>query len=250
MRHPFDIKRVCLKITGESLMGKDSLLEKEAIEYVVNQIKILLQNNIQLSIVLGGGNFYRGTVGSEKGISPVISDQIGMLGTVMNALALYSYLQQLKIPSSLYSSFSVAGIVSEFDFQQSLEDFNQGKVVIFCGGIGNPYFTTDTACVIRALEMQADFLLKGTKVDGIYDKDPISFKEAKKFSLLSYKKVLENQYQVMDQTAFTLCNQHKLPLAIFNFFDPQAIQKIIQGEISGTLVFHEEEFVRFQLNEE
>jgi uridylate kinase len=232
----FDIRSVCLKITGESLMNEDSALCKKAIDYVVSQIKVLLSHQIKLCLVLGGGNIYRGISGSSTGLSAVIADQVGMLATVMNALALSDALINEGVDACVYSAFKVDGVVKEFHYREALKDFNEGKVVLFCGGTGNPYFTTDTACVIRALEMKVDLLLKGTKVDGIYDKDPLKFKDAKKIPLLKFEQALKDNYQVMDMSAFALCSQYQLPLIIFNFFDPQAIKNIIEGKIEGTLV--------------
>ncbi len=230
-------KRILLKLSGESLAEKgDKGISPERLEIYVAQIKDALKLNVQVGIVLGGGNIFRGLSGSRGGYDRVKSDYMGMLATIINGLGLLTALERENIPASLYTAFEVQRVGKLFDKTQVLADLENGKVVILTGGTGNPYFTTDSAAALRAVEIEADVLLKGTRVDGVYSADPEKDASATKFDTISFDQVLEKELAVMDQTAFTLCKENNLPILVYNSENPDNLLKILKGEKIGTLV--------------
>ena len=230
-------KRILLKLSGESLAEKgDKGISPERLEIYVAQIKDALKLNVQVGIVLGGGNIFRGLSGSRGGYDRVKSDYMGMLATIINGLGLLTALERENIPASLYTAFEVQRVGKLFDKTQVLADLENGKVVILTGGTGNPYFTTDSAAALRAVEIEANVLLKGTRVDGVYSADPEKDASATKFDTISFDQVLEKELAVMDQTAFTLCKENNLPILVYNSENPDNLLKILKGEKIGTLV--------------
>jgi len=230
-------KRILLKLSGESLAEKgDKGISPQRLDIYVSQIRDALQLGIQVSIVLGGGNIFRGLSGSRGGYDRVKSDYMGMMATIINGLGLLTALEKENIPASLYTAFEVQRIGTIFDKRQAISDLENGKVVILTGGTGNPYFTTDSAAALRAVEIEADVLLKGTRVDGIYSADPEKDPSATKFDTISFDQVLEKELAVMDLTAFTLCKENNMPILVYNSEKPENLLKILKGKKIGTLV--------------
>lgn len=230
-------KRILLKLSGESLAEKgDKGISPQRLDIYVLQIRDALQLGIQVGIVLGGGNIFRGLSGSRGGYDRVKSDYMGMMATIINGLGLLTALEKENIPASLYTAFEVQRVGNLFDKSQAIADMKNGKVVILTGGTGNPYFTTDSAAALRAVEIEADVLLKGTRVDGVYSADPEKNPTATKFDTISFDQVLEKELAVMDLTAFTLCKENNLPILVYNSENPDNLLKILKGEKIGTLV--------------
>jgi len=230
-------KRILLKLSGESLAEKgDKGISPRRLDVYVSQIRDALQLGVQVGIVLGGGNIFRGLSGSRGGYDRVKSDYMGMMATIINGLGLLTALEKENIPASLYTAFKVDRIGELFDKNKVITDLTNGKVVIFTGGTGNPYFTTDSAAALRAVEIEANVLLKGTRVDGVYSADPEKDPSATKFDTISFDLVLEKELAVMDLTAFTLCKENKLPILVYNSEDPNNLLKILKGEKIGTLI--------------
>ncbi len=230
-------KRILLKLSGESLAEKgDKGISPQRLDVYVSQIRDALKMGVQVGIVLGGGNIFRGLSGSRGGYDRVKSDYMGMIATIINGLGLLTALEKENIPASLYTAFRVDRIGELFDKNKVITDLTNGKVVILTGGTGNPYFTTDSAAALRAVEIEADILLKGTRVDGVYSADPEKDSSATKFDTISFDLVLEKELAVMDLTAFTLCKENKLPILVYNSEDPQNLLKILKGEKIGTLI--------------
>ncbi|MBW2736411.1 MAG: UMP kinase [Deltaproteobacteria bacterium] len=228
-------KRVLLKLSGEALEGDGSPLEPETLCRVANEIKEA-SVGAQIGVVIGGGNLFRGLSGAAKGMDRTAADTMGMLATLMNCIALQDALQQADQPATLLSAIPVQQICEPFSRRRTLELLNKGEVVLFAGGTGNPYFTTDTAAALRGLEIDAEVMLKATKVDGVYDKDPARHPDAKRFDTISYDEVLERQLGVMDLTAITLCRDNNLPLLVFDMTQPGTITKVISGQGHATWV--------------
>ncbi len=230
-------KRILLKLSGESLAEKgDKGISTQRLDIYVAQIRDALQLGIQVGIVLGGGNIFRGLSGSHGGYDRVKSDYMGMMATIINGLGLLTALEKENISASLYTAFEVQRVGKLFDKKQVIADLENGKVVILTGGTGNPYFTTDSAAALRAIEIEADVLLKGTRVDGVYSADPEKDPSATKFDNISFDFVLEKELAVMDLTAFTLCKENKMPILVYNSENPNNLLKILKGEKIGTLV--------------
>ena len=230
-------KRVLLKLSGEILRGpQGSGLDPEVMGRVVGELKQVRDSGVQLAVVVGGGNIFRGVTGEAMGIDRASGDQIGMLSTVANGLALRSVLENAGVPVTLQSAIPIPGVVPLFDAREATAALEQGRVVIFVAGTGNPYFTTDTAAALRAIQVHADALLKGTKVDGVYSADPVTHPEAERFSSVDYQTVLERQLGVMDLSATVLCENQRLPVVVFNMQEPGALGRVVQGEDVGTLV--------------
>ncbi len=230
-------KRILLKLSGESLAEKgDKGISPQRLDVYVAQIRDALQLNVQIGIVLGGGNIFRGLSGSHSGYDRVKSDYMGMMATIINGLGLFTALERENIPVSLYTAFEVQRVGKLFDKGDVITDLENGKVVILTGGTGNPYFTTDSAAALRAIEIEADILLKGTRVDGVYSADPEKDASAIKFDNISFDAVLEKKLAVMDLTAFTLCKENRIPILVFNSENPQNLRKILKGEKTGTLI--------------
>jgi len=233
------IKRVLLKLSGEALMGDHSFgISPEIIDQIVLEIKKILEKNIQLAIVIGGGNIFRGISLGDQGMTRATGDYMGMLATVMNSLALEDAFNKNNIVTRVQSAININQIVEPYVRAKSLQYLMENKVVIFSGGTGNPFFTTDTAAALRASEIDADIMIKATKVDGIYTDDPNKNNKAKKLDKLSFDEVISKKLKVMDATAFTLCREQSMPVGVINIFKPNSLYNFIidQNFIDGTLV--------------
>jgi uridylate kinase len=230
-------KKVLLKLSGEALMGGQNYgISTEQLNTYAIEIKKAYDAGVQIAIVIGGGNIFRGLSGVGKGFDRVQGDYMGMLATVINSMAIQGALENLGIDTQLLGGLEINPIVEKMSRKRATEYLQQGKVVIVSGGTGNPYFTTDTASALRAIEMQADVILKGTRVDGIYDKDPEKFSDAVKYTMLSFREAYEKKLAIMDLTAFTLCEENNLPIYVFNMNREGELLKVVQGENVGTLV--------------
>ena len=231
-------KRILLKVSGESLMGtRTSGIDPQRLDDYANDIKALHELGIELAIVIGGGNIFRGISGASKGMDRVQGDYMGMLATVINGLALQSALEDNGVPTRLQTAIKIEAIAEPFIKRKATRHLEKGRVVIFGSGTGNPYFTTDSAAVLRAIEINADVILKGTRVDGIYNEDPEKNKEAIKFDTLSFDDVLKKGLKVMDTTAFTLSQENELPIIVFDMNNRGNLTKIALGENIGTRVY-------------
>lgn len=232
--------RIILKLSGESLMGNDSYgINKDIIINIALQIKEIINLGVEVAIVIGGGNIFRGVNNSATCIDRVTADYMGMLATIMNALALNEAFNFIGISSKVQSSLAVQRLVEEYVRSTSLQYLDQGKVVIFAAGTGNPFFTTDTAAALRGLEMNCDIMLKATNVDGVYDTDPKKNLEAKKFTNITFDEAISKKLKILDATALALCREHKLNIIVFGVYKQGVLKKIILGENEGTLVFSE-----------
>jgi len=232
------IKRILLKLSGESLMGKDKYgIAPEQLEMYASEIEKAVKKGVELAVVLGGGNIFRGLQGTKKGLDRVQGDYMGMLATVINSMALQSALDALGIKSVILSGIEINPVSQLMSKRRALEYLSNGYVVIISGGTGNPFFTTDSAAALRACEIEADALLKGTRVDGIYNADPEKVKNAVKYDELSFDEAYEKQLNVMDLTAFTLCKENNLPVIVFNINGKNNLSDIIDGKKKvGTIV--------------
>ena len=230
-------KRVLLKLSGEALAPQGSSgIDPEAAKMISNQIKNCVQIGANLAIVIGGGNIWRGKVGLELGMDRATADYMGMLATVMNSLALMDALENIGVTTRVQTSIEMRAIAEPYIRRRAMRHIEKNRVVIFAGGTGNPYFTTDTAAALRAVEINADLLIKATKVDGIYDSDPKKNPDAKKFDRLTYMDALNKQLQVMDATAISLCMENHMPLMVLNLWEEGSLRKALMGEKVGTLV--------------
>ena len=230
-------KNIMLKISGESLAGdNDQGFDFDILNDLSQNIKILADKSLSISIVLGGGNFIRGSSFSNGIVDRVTSDYMGMLGTVMNSLALQSNLEKIGVPSRVMSAISINRVAEPYIKNKATRHLEKKRVVIFASGTGNPFFSTDTAAVLRASEMKSDVILKGTKVDGIYDKDPIVYDNAKKISKISYSEYLNKDIKVMDATAISLAKDRNLPIIIFSIMNSSNIIDIIEGKGSYSII--------------
>ncbi|MEQ8253013.1 MAG: UMP kinase [Smithellaceae bacterium] len=230
-------KRVLLKLSGEALLGKQSSgVDPEVASFIAEEIKSVADLDIQLAIVIGGGNIFRGLEASSRGMDRTSADYMGMLATVINSLALQSALEMQGIPTRVQSSIEMREIAEPFIQRRAIRHLEKGRIVIFAGGTGNPYFTTDTAASLRAMEINADVIMKATKVDGVYDSDPVKNKAAVMYDKISYIDVLSKNLKVMDATAISLCRDNKLPILVFNMQKKGNIRRAICGEKIGTYV--------------
>lgn len=230
-------KRVLLKLSGESLAGKKEFgIDPEVLQTYAEEIKEVHDMGVEVGVVLGGGNIYRGVGNSSDGIDKVTGDQIGMLATIMNSLALQSALELQGVYTRLMSPIKMEEVAEPFIRRRAIRHLEKGRIVIFGAGTGNPYFTTDTAAVLRAVEIHADVILKGTRVDGVYDSDPLKNPNAFMFQEISYYDVLEKDLKVMDLTAITLSKENKLPIIVFNMDVHGNFKRLVLGEKVGTLV--------------
>ena len=233
------INRVLLKLSGEALMGENSFgISPEIIDQIVLEIKKILEKNIQLAIVIGGGNIFRGISLGDQGMTRATGDYMGMLATIMNSLALEDAFNKNNIVTRVQSAININQIVEPYVRAKSLQYLMENKVVIFSGGTGNPFFTTDTAAALRASEIDADIMIKATKVDGIYTDDPNKKNKAKKLDKVSFDEVISKQLRIMDATAFTLCREQRMPVGVINIFKPNSLYNFIidQNFTDGTLV--------------
>lgn len=230
-------KRIMLKLSGEVLMGeRDYGVEPAFVESIAAEIKEVHELGVEISIVIGGGNIFRGIEGSARGMDRVSADYAGMLATVINALTLQDALEKQDVKTRVISAIEMKELAEPYIRRRAVRHLEKGRVVIFAAGTGNPYFTTDTAASLRAMEMHADVIMKGTKVDGVYDKDPVKDSSAKRFDRLTYIEVLNKELGVMDATAISLCKDNNMPIIVFDVKGRGNIVKIINGEDVGTVV--------------
>ncbi|MCX7886224.1 MAG: UMP kinase [Verrucomicrobiae bacterium] len=230
-------RRVVLKLSGESLLGQRSHgISPETCDAIAQEIRDVVTLGVQLAIVIGGGNIFRGVAGSKRGLDRATGDYMGMLATVINALALQDALERAGLPTRVQSAIEMRAVAEPFIRRRAIRHLEKGRVVIFAAGTGNPSFSTDTAAALRASEINAEVLLKATKVDGIYSADPLVNPEAKRFDRLSYMDAIKNRLNIMDATAFSLCMENRIPILVFNLFQPGNIQRAVCGEPIGTLV--------------
>jgi len=230
-------KRVLLKLSGESLMGNNAFgLDPKILEQYAHDIKSVTDLGVQVALVIGGGNIYRGMNEKETGIERAKGDYMGMLATVINGIAMQSMLEKVGVQTRLQSAIKMDQVAEPFIRRKAIRHLEKGRVVIFGAGTGNPYFTTDTAGSLRAVEISADAILKGTRVDGIYDSDPEKNKDAVKFEAISFNEAISKNLKVMDMTAFTLCQENKMPILVFDMNTSGNLCKVICGENIGTVV--------------
>jgi len=229
--------RILLKVSGEALGGKTGVgISPQAVRHMAEQIREVRDLGVQVVLVVGGGNIFRGLSGSKRGIERATGDYMGMLATVINALALQDALEKLGIATRVQSAISMAQVAEPFIRRRAVRHLEKGRVVIFGGGTGNPFFSTDTAAALRANEIGAEVVLKATKVDGIYESDPEENPSARRYSQISYSEALRRRLQVMDSTAFSLCMDNKMPIIVFDFFRPHNLKRVVMGEKIGTRV--------------
>lgn len=232
------IKRILLKLSGESLMGdKGYGLDSKQLHSYAEQIKEIVNTGIRVGIVIGGGNIFRGLSGATEGFDRVKGDQMGMLATVINSLALQSELEKKGVTARLFTAINMEPIGEMYSKQKAVDALKQSEVAIMAAGTGNPFFTTDTASALRAIEIGADVMLKGTRVDGIYDDDPEKNPNAKKFDKITYDEVYKRGLKVMDLTASTMCKENKMPIIVFDMDTPGNLKKVLTGGKIGTLVY-------------
>ncbi len=230
-------KRIVLKLSGEVLSGKSSNpIDAGVLERVCAQVKEIHELGVQVCVVIGGGNIFRGLQGEKRGVDRTTGDYMGMLATVINSLALMDCLEKMGVSTRVQSAIPMNQVAEPFIMRRAIRHLEKNRVVIFAAGTGNPYFSTDTTAALRASEMHADILMKATKVDGIYDKDPNKFPDAVKYDQLTFIDALRQRLNVMDSTAFSLCLDNNVPILVFDLNDPHAIRKAVSGEKVGTLV--------------
>ncbi|MGI6655887.1 MAG: UMP kinase [Desulfobulbus sp.] len=233
-------KRVLLKISGEALMGEGAYgISPGVVQYVSQEILALHQRHIELALVIGAGNIFRGVAGAAAGMDRGAADNMGMLGTVMNSLAMQDGLERTGIPAKVMSAIAMQNVCEPYERRRALAYLDQQQVVIFAAGTGNPYFTTDTAGVLRALEIKADVIMKATRVDGVYDRDPEEFPEAIRYQRLTFSEVLRKDLRIMDAAAISLARENDLPVLVFDMTTPGNIVKAVTGEDVGTLITNE-----------
>ena len=236
-KNNMEYKRVLLKLSGEALMGKEGYgIDPDTVSDVASQIKDVKELGVELAIVVGGGNIYRGIRAEKQGIDRVTGDYMGMIATVMNALTLQDTLEKLGLPSRVQTALQIEKVAEPYIRRKALEHLEKGRIVIFACGTGNPYFTTDTAAALRAMEIEADVIFKATRVEGVYDKDPEIYKNATFFQEISYIDVLNKGLKVMDATAISLCMENNLPIVVFNIRGKDNMKRVVLGEHIGTIV--------------
>jgi uridylate kinase len=230
-------KRILLKCSGEALMGSAQFgIDPAVLDKIAKDVAELIHMGVEVGLVIGGGNLFRGKALSKVGLGRVTGDHMGMLATVMNALALRDALERIDLPARIMSAIPMLGVVDPYHRRKAITHLRNGQVVIFAAGTGNPFFTTDTAACLRAIEVGADIVLKATKVDGVYSEDPMINPKAERYDFLTYKEVLTKGLEVMDATAICLCQEHGMPLQIFDMAAKDALKKIVAGDRVGTIV--------------
>jgi uridylate kinase len=236
--HPkLKYKRILLKFSGEALMGKQQFgIDPSVLDTLAKEVAELINMGVQVGLVLGGGNLFRGKALFKAGVGRVTGDHMGMLATVMNALAMRDALERIDLPARIMSAIPMLGVVDSYHRRKAITHLRNGQVVIFAAGTGNPFFTTDTAACLRAIEIGADVVLKATKVDGIYSEDPVKNPDAVRYDYLTYKEVLTKGLEVMDSTAICLCQDQDMPLQVYDMMAPNALKRIVVGEHVGTIV--------------
>lgn len=229
--------RILLKLSGEALMGQQGLaIDPDVVQSISLELKEVKELGIEIGIVIGGGNFFRGISASARGMDRVSADYMGMLATIINAMALQDFLERNGAFTRVLTAIRMEQLAEPFIRRRALHHLEKGRIVIFAGGTGSPYFTTDTTAALRAIEIEADAVLKGTKVDGVYDSDPKINEHAKKFNHLTYLEVVKKRLKVMDTTAITLCMENNLPIYVFNLTEKGALKRVVLGENIGTKV--------------
>ena len=229
--------RIMLKLSGEALSGPQGFgIDPQRANDIAIRVREVREMGVDVAIVIGAGNLWRGRVGLERGMDRATADYMGMLGTVMNALALMDALESIGVMTRVQSAIEMRSVAEPYIRRRAIRHLEKGRVVIFGGGTGNPYFSTDTAAALRAMEIDADVLIKATKVDGVYDSDPKLNPEAVRFDSLTYIETLNRRLEVMDSTAVSLCMENKLPILVLNLWDREALQKALMGDLIGTLV--------------
>ena len=237
MTSPPYYSRILLKISGEALMGEDHYgINSDTVHRIALDVREVHATGRQIALVVGGGNIFRGVSGSGHGLDRATGDYMGMLATVMNALALQAALEQLSVPTRVQSALPITSVAEPYIRRRAQRHMERGRVVIFAAGTGSPFFTTDTAAALRASEMGCELLLKGTKVDGVYDSDPTRNPGARRYDSLSYTQVLTDQLAVMDATAIALARENRVPIMVFSILEPGGFHKVLRGETRGTLV--------------
>ena len=230
-------KRVLLKLSGEALMGDDAYgINRATIERMVADVSDVAKLGVEVAIVIGGGNIFRGVAPGAQGMDRATADYMGMLATVMNSLALADAMRQAGITARVMSAIGIEQVVEPYVRPKALQYLEEGKIVIFAAGTGNPFFTTDTAAALRGMEMNVDLVLKATKVDGVYTDDPKTHPDAMRYRKLTFDEAIIKNLKVMDATALTLCRDQKLPINVFSIFKPQALKRVVMGEDEGTMV--------------
>lgn len=231
-------KRILLKLSGEALRNREKghCIDADIVAAIAHRVRTVWEMGAQIGIVVGGGNIFRGTSGEARGIGRDSGDYMGMLATIINALALQNAIEKVGLTTRVQTAIEMPRVAEPFILRRALRHLDKKRVVIFAGGTGNPYFSTDTAAALKASEIGADVLLKGTKVDGVYSSDPAKHPDAQCFRKLSYSKALLESLKIMDAAAFSLCMENNIPIIVFNFFEPDSLERIVAGEEVGTLV--------------
>lgn len=230
-------RRILLKLSGEALMGDEGFgIDPKVLDRMAQEIKELVELGIQVGVVIGGGNLFRGEGLAQAGMNRVVGDHMGMLATVMNGLAMRDALHRAYVNARLMSAIPLNGVCDRYNWAEAISLLKTGRVVIFAAGTGNPFCTTDSAACLRGIEIEAEVVLKGTKVDGVYSDDPMKNPDAVKYDQMSYNEVLEKELKVMDLAAFTLARDHNMPILVFNMNAPGALRRVIMGEQLGTLI--------------
>lgn len=238
-------RRLLLKLSGEALMGDESFgIDPKVLDRMAEEIKELVELGIEVGLVIGGGNLFRGEGLAKAGMNRVVGDHMGMLATVMNGLAMRDALHRAFVNAKLMSAIPLNGVCDSYNWTDAIKMLKSGRVVIFAAGTGNPFFTTDSAACLRGIEIEADVVLKATKVDGVYDSDPAKNPDAVLYSQLSYNEVLERELKVMDLAAFTLARDHSIPIRVFNMNKPGCLKRVVLGEPEGTLISHGETMLK------
>lgn len=230
-------KRIMLKLSGEALLGKREYgVDPEMAQRLAKEIKTLVSAGVEVGVVVGGGNIFRGYAASTRGMDRATGDYMGMLATVMNALAMQDAIEKEEVPTRVLSAISIPQIAEPYIRRKAIRHLEKGRVVIFAAGTGDPYFTTDTAAALRACEIHAEVLMKATKVDGVYDKDPATHEDAVRYEQVSFQEALEKDLRVLDASAMALCRDNNLPIVVFNLFTHDNIQRVVAGEPVGTVI--------------
>ncbi len=234
-------KRILLKLSGETLQNREKglAIDPDAVAHVATRIQHVVEQGVEVGIVVGGGNLFRGLSGAQRGINRSCGDYMGMLATIMNALALQNGLEQIGLETRVQTAISMPRVAEPFILRRTLRHLEKKRVVIFGGGTGNPFFSTDTAAALRASEMGANALLKATKVNGIYTEDPVNNPDAKRFDTITYTEAISRNLKVMDAAAFSLCMENHIPIVVFDFFSENTLERVVAGETVGTLVTDE-----------
>jgi uridylate kinase len=237
-RMPVKYKRVLLKLSGEAFQSKQKAqsIDPEIVEAMATRLTAVQKLGVQLALVVGGGNIFRGLSGEARGIDRTTGDNMGMLATIINALALQSALERRGMATRVQTAIEMHEVAEPFIMRRAMRHLEKGRILIFAGGTGNPYFSTDTAAALRASEIQADVLLKATKVDGVYSADPLKHADAQRYQRLTYQEALTKSLKIMDAAAFSLCRENRIPIVVFNFFDPGSLEGVLTGQPIGTIV--------------